>query len=80
MANRSAPPGASCFTGKSGAYEKSLEVFEIFHMGYPVGKSGLHYRSRPVVPPLLLYHIKAGLSIGNLNKKLNPIFKGSIQT
>ena len=63
------PIGPRRFREKSGAYEKSLEVFEILHMGYPIGKSGLHIRSRPVVPPLLLYHIEAGLSIGNLHKK-----------
>lgn len=38
-------------------------------MGCAIGKSGLHIRSRPALPPLLLYHIKAGLSIGNLHKK-----------
>ena len=42
------PAGARRFTGKPGAYEKSLEVFEIFHMGCPVGKSGLVLRPRPV--------------------------------
>ena len=66
MANRSAPGG---FREKSGAYEKSLEVSEILHMGCAIGNSVRLLRRRPALSPLLLYHIEAGLSIGNLHKK-----------
>ena len=62
------PAGASHFTGKSGAYEKSLEVFGKLHMGCAIGKTGPACRRGPA-GPLLLYHIEAGLSIGNLHKK-----------
>ena len=66
MANRSAPGG---FREKSGAYEKSLEVSEILHMGCAIGNSVRLLRRRPALSPLLLYHIEASLSIGNLHKK-----------
>lgn len=70
MAYRSALQG---FTGKSGAYEKSLEVSEILHMGCAIGKTGLACRRRPV-DPLLLYHIEASLSIGKTAQKNCPLF------
>ena len=62
------PAGARHFTGKPGAYEKSLEVFEKLHMGCPVGKSGPACRRGPV-DPLPLYHIEASLSIGKIAQK-----------
>ena len=69
MANRSALRG---FTGKSGAYEKSLEVSEILHMGCAIGKTGLACRRR-LADPLLLYHIEASLSIGKTAQKNCPL-------
>ena len=63
------PIGPRWFREKSGAYEKSLEVSEILHMGCAIGKSGLVLRPRPALSLPLLYHIEAGLSIGNLHKK-----------
>ena len=42
-------------------------------MGCAIGKSGLACRRRPV-DPLLLYHMKARLSIGKLHKKSGQIF------
>ena len=66
------PIGPRQFREKPGAYGKPLEVFEILHMGCAVGKSGLHYRSRPV-DPSLLYHTGTGLSIGKTAQKNCPL-------
>lgn len=43
------PVGPRQFREKSGAYEKSLEVREILHMGVPVGKTGRDVRRRPAI-------------------------------
>ena len=68
------PIGPRRFREKSGAYEKSLEVSEILHMGCAIGNSVRLLRRRPALSPLLLYHIEAGLSIGNLHKKKESFF------
>lgn len=65
MANRS----ASGFREKLDAYEIARSRGNFSYGGVPIGNSGRLLRERPGLPPLLLYHIKAGLSIGNLNKK-----------
>lgn len=58
--------------GKLGAYEKSLEVSRILHMGCAIGKTGLACRRRPA-DPLLLYHIEVSLSIGKTAQKNCPL-------
>ena len=66
MANRSA------FRENPGAYAGGARSLEIFAYGYPIGKSGRLLRERPV-DPLLLYHIRASLSIGKTAQKNCPL-------
>lgn len=74
------PIGASRFTGKWGAYGKSLDAQKKFHMWEPIGNSDPHFPARPGLPPSLLYHTPARMSIGNLykNKKNNWWFSPPI--
>ena len=50
-------------------YEDRQKSQEFCIWGVWIGNSGLHCRSRPVLPPPLLYHRPPQMSIGNLHKK-----------